>query len=429
MNRLNENLRGRLVNIILKRCMIILGVLALAAGALILWIALNIHVPAELEKSSAPPRGDTILSEFYAPPSTLPDNPGVLIRQEVLEGSSTLAKAGENVRIMYSSSEGLSGKGMEAISGALYLPEGEPPAGGWPLLIWSHGTVGIGDKCAPSFAGRSERDRTYLNPWLEKGYAIAASDYQGLGTTGTHPYMDARTMAFNNLDLVRALQSADLPLGDKVLIAGQSQGATGAIATASFAENYASDVQLAGVIATGIPHLSYDVVWGMVTNADPDEVSASLGLSLYMLTMTEMIDSEFEMDSILSEEAKTVIGDIGETCVFDLIDKTTKAGLSSRKTFDSRSEFALIKAFSRMRMSNLAFKTPIFAGSGTTDKITPYAMQQAFVSDACAAGATIAATTYSGANHNQALLQSSSDAQAFAEAVVAGNPIESTCPG
>jgi hypothetical protein len=31
-----------------------------------------------------------------------------------------------------------------------------------------HGTVGIADVCAPSWAGRSERDITYLNHWLDK---------------------------------------------------------------------------------------------------------------------------------------------------------------------------------------------------------------------------------------------------------------------
>src|ERR1700677_1252030 len=58
-----------------------------------------------------------------------------------------------------------------AVSGALYLPRGAPPEGGWPLLAWAHGTVGIADVCAPSWAGRSERDITYLNHSLDQGYA------------------------------------------------------------------------------------------------------------------------------------------------------------------------------------------------------------------------------------------------------------------
>ena len=415
------------MSIVKKAGAVIIGALVLLVVGMAFWVSAKIYVPGELLESSAPPRGDVLLSEFYAQPSILPQTAGVMVRQETLEGEATLASAGENLRIMYSSTEGLSGKGTSVISGALFLPEGDPPEGGWPLLVWSHGTVGIGDVCAPSYSGRGERDRTYLNPWLEQGYAIAASDYQGLGVSGTHPYMDARTMAFNNLDLIRAVHSGDFPLSKKVIVAGQSQGATGAIATASYADEYAPEVDLAGVIATGIPHLSYGVVLDMVRNANPDEVSASLALSLYMLTMTEMIDPEFNMEAILSDEAKSVIGDIGQICVFDLISKTQSAGLTSRKAFQSRSEFPLIKAFSRMRVPELGFDTPIFAGSGTADKITPFPMQQAFLADACSAGARIAATTYQDANHNQGLLQSSKDAQEFAETVMSGGEIENTC--
>jgi hypothetical protein len=70
-------------------------------------------------------------------------------------------------------------------------------------MAWAHGTVGIADVCAPSWAGRSERDITYLNHWLDQGYAVVASDYQGLGTGGGHPYLIARPEASSVLDSVR----------------------------------------------------------------------------------------------------------------------------------------------------------------------------------------------------------------------------------
>ncbi|MCP5060107.1 MAG: hypothetical protein GY937_25675 [bacterium] len=64
-----------------------------------------------------------------------------------------------------------------------------------------------------------------MRRWLESGYAFVASDYQGLGTKGTHPYLATRPAAFSNLDAIRAVKAADLPLSDEVVIAGQSQGA------------------------------------------------------------------------------------------------------------------------------------------------------------------------------------------------------------
>ncbi|MCI5043120.1 MAG: lipase family protein [Aquisalinus sp.] len=376
----------------------------------------------------ASPRGDVTLSDFYTPPTELPDTPGVLVKQGNLKEASHLANAVENLAILYSSTEGITGEEINVVSGALYLPEGTPPESGWPLLIWSHGTVGIGDICAPSYAGRSERDRTYLNPWLEAGYAIAASDYQGLGMPGTHPYMDARTMAYNNLDLIRAIQSSDFPVSKQVVIAGQSQGASGAIATAGYLEDYASEIDLRGIMATGIPYLSRKVILDLIQNSDPDAVNASLALSLYMLTLTEMIDPKFNLDRVVSDVARPIVDDIGETCVFDFISKTQEAGLSSRTTFTRRTEFALLKAFDRMRYPVTDYDIPVFTGSGTDDQITPYSMQQAFIEDACKAKATLVINTYDGANHNQGLLQSGDSARSFARAVMAGKAVESTCP-
>jgi len=412
-----------------KKGGIVLAGIVLVLAMFVMWIWFKVQVPENIENVTAAPRGDVTLSEFYAPPASLPDNPGALIRHEEMVGDTVLANAGQSFRVLYSSTEGLGGADRSVVSGALFLPQGEPPEGGWPLLVWSHGTVGIGDVCAPSFAGRSDRDLAYLNPWLEQGYAIAASDYQGLGTPGTHPYMDARTMAYNNLDLIRAVQASDFPLNDKVVVSGQSQGATGALATGSFAARYAQDVELGAVIATGIPHFSLAVVSDLISNTDSNEVSATLPLSLYMLAMTEMLDPDFKLDEIVTDKARPVVDTIGETCVFDFIGATTQAGLTSGNSFTSRPEFALYKTFSRAQISDLEFETPLFAGSGTLDKITPFSMQQAFVSDACDAGLNITAITYEGANHNEGLLQSTQDAQQFANAILAGESLESTCPG
>lgn len=412
----------------IKGSLVLVVALVVLMIILALWIWTATRLPMDLPPPIAEPRGDTELSRFYADPSDLPVSPGILIKQEGIEGPAALASAGKNVRILYSSTDGLDGKTINAVSGAVYLPKGDVPEGGWPLLVWSHGTVGIADICAPSYAGRGERDRTYLNPWLEKGYAVAASDYQGLGTPGTHPYMDARTMAFNNLDLIRSVQSADFPLASKVVIAGQSQGATGAIATASHAENYAADVGLAGVIATGIPYFSGSVLWDLIVNSDRNEVSASVPLSLYMLTYAEMLDPDFALDAVISEQARPVVNRIERSCVFDFIAAAQDAGLSSNITFTSRTELPLLKVLGRAGLYTLDFDTPVFAGSGTDDKITPFSMQQEFLNDACDAGVTVSARTYDGANHNQGLLQSTSEAQEFARMAFAGKLIKSTCP-
>lgn len=370
--------------------------------------------------------GDVTLSDFYVPPTSL-DEAGKILRIEDLTGEATLEAAGKNIRFLYTSTEGLSGKRVTAVSGALYFPSGEPPDGGWPLLIWSHGTVGVGDMCAPSFNGRSERDRNYLNPWLERGYAIAASDYQGLGTPGTHPYMDARVMAYNNLDLIQALQSSDFPLGSDVIISGQSQGATAALATAAYAPDYAPGINLGGIIATGIPFFSNKILLSLSRDTDPDAVGPLLALTLYFLTLTEQVDASFVLDEVISDEARPIVSSMGEQCVFDFIDATVEAELTSRNTFTQNLRDAQITAFKRTRFPEGPLNVPVFAGIGTADRITPEPMQTALVEALCKSGTNVNINIHNGANHNQGLLRSTVPAIDFADRILRGEAIAGTC--
>jgi len=106
----------------------------------------------------------------------------------------------------------------------------------------------------------------------------------------------------------------------------------GALATASYAAGYAPDVELGGVIATGITHFSWRVAWVLAANSDRDEVSASLPLplSLYMLTFAEMLDPEFRLDAIISDAARPVVEQINQGCIFEFMEATKNAELSSR---------------------------------------------------------------------------------------------------
>ena len=116
----------------------------------------------------------------------------------------------------------MDGKSPITVSGALFIPKGTPPQDGWPLLAWAHGTVGIADICAPSWQARSYRDVRYLNEWLSQGFAIVATDYQGLGTPGPHPYLKVRPEAYSVLDSVRAVLK-DVPgLANKIVIIGDT---------------------------------------------------------------------------------------------------------------------------------------------------------------------------------------------------------------
>jgi dipeptidyl aminopeptidase/acylaminoacyl peptidase len=123
----------------------------------------------------------------------------------VLAADHGLSEAAQQYLLHYKSVSGVDGKTIRTDTAAVFIPFGSTPEGGWPVVVWAHGTVGVANACAPSLNVRSVRDKQYLNTWLSLGFAIVAPDYPGLGSSGLHHYLNARgeagafSMAFASL--------------------------------------------------------------------------------------------------------------------------------------------------------------------------------------------------------------------------------------
>ena len=91
------------------------------------------------------PAGDA----FYTPPDLLPHGDrGDLIYQRRLDNAVAALDDADNWLVLYRSQDA-QGSAV-ATSGIIALPRREPPAGGFPVISWAHGTVGVADLCAPS---------------------------------------------------------------------------------------------------------------------------------------------------------------------------------------------------------------------------------------------------------------------------------------
>jgi fermentation-respiration switch protein FrsA (DUF1100 family) len=87
---------------------------------------------------------------------------------------------------------------------------------------------------------------------LARGWAVALTDYQGLGTPGDHTYMVGRALGPNVLDSMRAARSFDpeqFPVEGPAAIIGYSEGGASAAWAAQLQPTYAPDVPLAAVAA------------------------------------------------------------------------------------------------------------------------------------------------------------------------------------
>ncbi|WP_427927704.1 serine aminopeptidase domain-containing protein [Acinetobacter guillouiae] len=153
-------------------------------------------------------------------------------------------------------------KGTETQATALvFTPKTAPPAGGWPIVAWGHGTTGVIDQCAPSrmklitttILGVDRSTHDMIDSFVQEGYVVVAPDYEGLGEPSgqeMHPYLHLKSAAYSITDAVVATKSW---LGNKVsnkwAVAGVSQGGHAALGAAEYAARANMDYKGAVALA------------------------------------------------------------------------------------------------------------------------------------------------------------------------------------
>lgn len=392
-------------------------------------LALALAPQAGAQSAPAPASSDVGPAPEAPPtPARLPAA-GSMIDTAPLPAALGLADAGTALRILYTATNGITGTRSVAVTGALFLPKGTPPRDGWPVVAWAHGTVGIGDGCAPSANPRSERDSTYLNGWLREGYAVVATDYEGLGGPGLHPYLNTRAEAWSVLDSVRAALGATvggtrLPLANKVLIVGQSQGASAAFATTIAARGYAPQVNVLGTIATGIPYLT----GALPPRANIDQVDRTIAYLFYIAAAAGEVDPALKADTVFTPAAMPLVHAAAQRCVADMMTATVQAGMTRRRTLQGDFVAYYASFLRNTAYATLKTATPVFVGTGEQDIDVPTPMQKALVRDACKAGTRIQFHLYPGLDHSGTLNPSFADSRLFARQLLEGRPVETNCP-
>ncbi len=192
-------------------------------------------------------RGHVVHQEPY-------DDPPLEDRDSVL---------GQAWRAVYTSVSGVDG-GRREVSGTFFVPRGTPPENGWPLISLAHGTTGIGNNCGPSRQPDLMGYAPMIQSFLSDKYAVALTDYEGLGESGSHPYLEPRTAAFNTIDAARAMRDISATVSARWVAVGYSQGGQAVWAANELNSYYGNDLQLQGSVAlapaanlTGVA----DLVW------------------------------------------------------------------------------------------------------------------------------------------------------------------------
>ncbi|NLI26046.1 MAG: alpha/beta hydrolase [Acetobacter sp.] len=366
-----------------------------------------------------------------SPKHEVEQKPGTLVSSSPLPVENRMPGAGQSLEITYLGTNGITGSGLTPVTGQVIYPASPAPTGGWPIVAWAHGTVGIAKSCAPSLNRPSERNTIYLSEWLKRGFAIVATDYQGLGSDGPHPYLNTRTEAWNVLDSVKAALSGLPDLSNNIMIVGQSQGAGAAFAAAAWAPEYAPSLKIHGTVATGIPYMTPKVIQQILSNppksssdGHPDPVVA---YALLIAASEASINPDFKPETAFQPKAMKAFQAASKVCLPELLNIIQADGLTRSNSFEPGLARALAPAMRNMTYPTLKLDAPIFIGTGTEDHDVSPIGQQMLVHDACQAGSTVQAHLYKGEDHSGTVLASMKDSEAFTKDVMSGKPIISNC--
>ncbi len=193
------------------------------------------------------------------------------------------------------------------------------------VLSWCHGTTGLGDAACPSaqpdpagelrtyFEATATQQIDYGIPgaqsFLDQGWILCATDYQGLGTPGMHQYTVNRTNAIDGVTIVHAAQEMGLGAGSKFGAMGWSQGGGSAAAIAELDDADFGDLQLVGTVpmSPGVPIFAVKNPTGIGAAMSGADVSPDGHMVMTLAAHATAFPDDLHIDDVFTSLGKEII--------------------------------------------------------------------------------------------------------------------------
>jgi alpha-beta hydrolase superfamily lysophospholipase len=404
--------------------------LAASAAAAVFGLSAVVPLPARASDDASLPRSlaQAISLErgaalarpaFYDPPSLAGSAPGALLREAAFDGYM-LPSGARAIRILYHS---LSAAGRDvATSAVVLIPAGRPPAGGWPVIAWAHGTTGVARQCAPSL----QKDLVYgdegLMPMVRAGFAVVATDYHGLGTPGPHEYVNKIAQARDVIYSIPAARKAVPSLSRQWAAVGHSQGGVAMWGVAELESTLRDPDYLGAVSVAG----AGDLRVGLGRMASSGDAAA-----FYLAYMAYAIHArtpEFHASDMLVGNAlarypaattkgcwyyayASFLGDHGGPVL--------KAGWERTAGAE--------RFFAENVMGEQPMRRPFLVLAGEGDRTVAIEGVRGTVEQACAAGNPVAFRSYPKLDHDETMQQATPDILDWIRDRIAGRPVTGEC--
>jgi hypothetical protein len=416
-----------------------------AAAALLAGLAVAVTAPPPLlvDIAAYPDAADEFagsltpeVSDFYDVVGWTPAPAGTLARAEPIEPAPPGVRAW---RILYHSTD-LAGNDLP-VSGLYVVPDRDPPPGGFPVVSFAHGTLGVGRPCgvsqAPFTPGTPANTAwgPHLQPMVEHGWAVVASDYSGMGAPGPASYLVGPLEARNVLDAARAVLQPDPRIGsvavdpERVGVYGKSQGGEAAISALELAPTYAPELAVKGGVSLAPGFLApvpgaIDLVAG-----NPTSTSQNYFTLLLVRSYAENYPELVSLEDVLSDEGMRRLPLTDRYCSSNLSERVSDVPLSDLVRTPIARGF--VDALNRGQPGQVPLTMPLIVVQGLQDVTILPELTHAQVMARCALGDTVEYVTYPDDDHpslNYQARESEPYVLDWLDARFDGEPAEHSCP-
>jgi pimeloyl-ACP methyl ester carboxylesterase len=389
------------------RALIVAALLALAAAVLV----------ASAESADAAGRKGPAGGAFYKGPKQTPKGHGKLIWQRNATKLTPIAGARLNKTILYTSRSPAGDRIV--VSGSVSVPKGKAPKGGWPVISWAHGTTGAADACAPTRIRPNSVMAPYvayvhpqMEDWVRAGYAVVATDYQGLGTPGPHPYLVGEAEGRSVVDIVSAARQLVPSLGKRFLIAGHSQGGQSSLFAASLADEWAPKLKLRGTVAYApASHLSEQAKF-LPSLTTPSGLSALVTL---IFKGASTASDDLKPGKFLTAEAKALYPQTEQLCLAQLAESDSLGGLAPADLLRGSADLDPLYGVLDDMNPAVEIGPPVLLAQGGADTTVFPTFTDMLNGELDKLGDEVTYKTYPGVNHGASVAAAEANALSFFE--------------
>lgn len=366
--------------------------------------------------------------DFYETPDELPDEDGAVVKQAesdfYLDPVKLIKHSAKTTTFMYKTTDEQGT--ARAATATLLTPKGASGPADDAVVI-SPGTQGIADKCAPSrqMGMGTEYEGISVASALAAKHPVIVVDYLGLGTEGTHHYLNRTEEGRSVLDAARAVQQvegSEIDEKTQLQLRGYSQGGHATTAALELQKEWAPELNVASASAGAVPTDLYKTVSGLS--------SVYTAFALYGVD-TFAAQADIDLSEFLNEKGQETVAETSNQCTVEALLSTAFTD-SKSLTKDGRSlqeivEEKFMDIADRQRLGKAPVPdVPLLVNHSRLDDVIPFEQGKELASTWCRAGHKVAFEDNLGPTHVGGYIASLPRVETFTSRTFAGKaPLDS----